>query len=480
MAHLGELLRRNWRSIFIFSALFIDILAITTSAGFAAILLHLIPAFPPVSRAFFLFFTAYVSLVLLFIGPFLGLYRASFHSNLNQQNRIAGKAYLYSFLFTLASFTIFKVTDYQRGFVFPFFFVLPVFFLAYRYLLFKFNLWIQKKGFGVHHALIVGYENDGMKVFERFSGFPELGYVVKGFVSKKAVRSGSAPVEQFSIKELTDVVRREKIDRAFIPSPKFIMNGFSDLIEVCRKERIKLKVLSPEADQLLRMAKVLDIAGITLYAPPRTRIEFVRRIMKRFFDIFVASAVIFILSPVFILTALAIYIESGRPIFFRQRRSATKNGKMFRFYKFRSMIKNADELKDNMYSSNESNGALFKMKHDPRMTRVGRIIRRYSIDELPQLFNVLRGDMSLVGPRPLPVGDFEKVEEDTEFWDAIKDREKLKPGMTGLWQVSGRSNVGFREMVLLDLYYIENQSMLFDLEILFATVPVVLFGRGAY
>ena len=144
------------------------------------------------------------------------------------------------------------------------------------------------------------------------------------------------------------------------------------------------------------------------------------------------------------------------------------------------MIKNADELKDSLYNNNETDGALFKMKNDPRRTKVGRIIRRFSIDELPQLLNVLKGDMSLVGPRPLPIKDFDKVKEEPEFWEAIKDREKLKPGITGLWQISGRSHVGFREMVLLDLYYTENQSMLFDLEIMFATIPVVLFGKGAY
>ncbi|MEX2117164.1 MAG: sugar transferase, partial [Bacteroidota bacterium] len=156
------------------------------------------------------------------------------------------------------------------------------------------------------------------------------------------------------------------------------------------------------------------------------------------------------------------------------------NGKGFYFYKFRSMVKNADEMKQSLFELNESDGALFKMKNDPRATRVGKFIRKYSIDELPQLFNVLKGDMSLVGPRPLPVKDYEKVEVEEEFWEAIRDREKVKPGMTGLWQISGRSNVGFKEMVLLDLYYVENQSLLFDLEILFATIPVVLFGKGAY
>jgi len=478
---IENLIKRNWRSIYVFVALFVDVLAIVSSAAFAALFLYVIPLFPSVSEAFFEFFVGYVTLVVLFVGPFLGLYRASFHSNLRQQNRIAGKAYFYTFLITLASFTAFKVTDYQRGFIFPFFIILPAFYTLYRYLLFQFNAAMQKRGFGVHNVLIVGYENGGMQVFDRFTGFPELGYNVKGYVSKRRHDGKEIlPLQHYTLKEVEEVVKREKIDRAFIPSPKFITNGYSELIDICKKKRIKLKVLSPESDELMNYARVHDIAGITLYAPPRTRVDLLKRIMKRGFDIVGAIIAITLLSPVFVVTALAIHWESGRPIFFKQKRSALKGGKIFYFHKFRSMIKNADELKDSLYLNNETDGALFKMKNDPRRTKVGRFIRRYSIDELPQLLNVLKGDMSLVGPRPLPVKDFEKVKEEPEFWEAIKDREKLKPGITGLWQISGRSHVGFREMVLLDLYYTENQSMLFDLEILFATVPVVLFGKGAY
>jgi lipopolysaccharide/colanic/teichoic acid biosynthesis glycosyltransferase len=137
-------------------------------------------------------------------------------------------------------------------------------------------------------------------------------------------------------------------------------------------------------------------------------------------------------------------------------------------------------MKQSLANRNESDGALFKMRDDPRMTRVGRIIRRLSIDELPQLFNVLKGDMSLVGPRPLPVNDFEKFNGTTELWMALKGRDSVKPGITDLWQICGRSNIGFNEMSPLDCYYIENQSLFLDLEILFATIPVVLFGKGAY
>jgi lipopolysaccharide/colanic/teichoic acid biosynthesis glycosyltransferase len=202
--------------------------------------------------------------------------------------------------------------------------------------------------------------------------------------------------------------------------------------------------------------------------------------LKRTFDIITSSIIIFLLAPVFIITIVAIYIESGRPLFFLQRRGAIKSGHEFNFIKFRSMVTDAEQIKQELMDKNESDGALFKMKNDPRVTRIGKIIRKLSIDELPQLFNVLKGDMSLVGPRPLPLTDFENANESEEFWDAIKERGSVKPGMTGLWQISGRSEIKFRDMILLDLYYVENQTLLFDLEILFETIPVVFFGRGAY
>ncbi len=173
-------------------------------------------------------------------------------------------------------------------------------------------------------------------------------------------------------------------------------------------------------------------------------------------------------------------LESGFPIFFKQKRAAIQGGKEFNFIKFRSIIKNADQMKESLFQENETDGILFKMKNDPRITKVGQFIRKYSIDELPQLINVIKGEMSLVGPRPLPINDFDKADERSEYWDYVKARDKVKPGITGLWQISGRSNLAFKEMVWLDLYYVENQSLLFDLEILFETIPVVLFGKGAY
>jgi len=196
--------------------------------------------------------------------------------------------------------------------------------------------------------------------------------------------------------------------------------------------------------------------------------------LKRLLDIFGASAGLVGLFPVFSLTWLAIKFEDGGPAFFVQQRVGVR-GELFPMFKFRSMVINADALKDRLLSKNESGGGvLFKMKHDPRITRVGRLIRKLSVDELPQLVNVLRGDMSLVGPRPA-------LPREVAQW-AQKDRVRLavKPGITCFWQIGGRSDIDFAGQVRLDVEYIRAQSFWLDVWILLKTLPVVVLGKGAY
>lgn len=197
-------------------------------------------------------------------------------------------------------------------------------------------------------------------------------------------------------------------------------------------------------------------------------------ICKRGIDIMASLAGLFLLAPLFIVLAVLIKLEDPRgAVFFSQIRIG-KDEKPFRMYKFRSMVSNAEELLQDLLHQNEISGAMFKMKEDPRITRIGRIIRKTSIDELPQLFNVLKGDMSLVGPRPpLP----REVEEYTDY---DKLRLTVTPGCTGLWQVSGRNELSFAEMVQLDLEYIESQTAWFDTKILFKTFRVLFGSKDAF
>lgn len=202
--------------------------------------------------------------------------------------------------------------------------------------------------------------------------------------------------------------------------------------------------------------------------------RYIYRTFKRCFDCFASLIGLIILSPLFLVIALAIKFDDPHgPVFYEQIRAGKEN-KPFEMFKFRSMCVNADELRDKLASKNEIAGAMFKMKNDPRITHVGKFIRKYSLDELPQLLNVVLGQMSLVGPRP-PLPD--EVKKYTKF---DFQRLDVKPGCTGLWQVSGRSNVSFRQMVQLDVEYINERNAWFDLEILLKTVIVFFKPNGAY
>jgi exopolysaccharide biosynthesis polyprenyl glycosylphosphotransferase len=198
-----------------------------------------------------------------------------------------------------------------------------------------------------------------------------------------------------------------------------------------------------------------------------------RATAKRSFDVVIAGLGLLALSPVLALVALAVRLDSPGPVFYGQTRVGRGN-RPFTIWKFRTMVADAEARQAELTELNQADGPLFKIDHDPRVTRVGRLLRRTSVDELPQLWNVLRNDMSLVGPRPgLP--------SEAVHWDAeLRERLRVKPGITGMWQVSGRSDASFDEYARLDLYYVHNWSLLVDVAILARTVPTVLWSKGAY
>lgn len=196
-------------------------------------------------------------------------------------------------------------------------------------------------------------------------------------------------------------------------------------------------------------------------------------VAKRMLDVTLAACLLILLAPALALIAFAVALDSPGPVLFRQTRCG-KNGRTFTFLKFRSMVANAEAQRSGLEALNESDGPIFKIRNDPRVTRVGRVLRQSSLDELPQLWNVLRGDMSLVGPRPPLPNEVARYEP----WQ--HKRLLVRPGITGLWQVSGRSDVGFREMVRLDLEYIERWSLWFDFHILLRTILAVIGAEGAY
>jgi len=476
-----NLIYRNWRYIFNGIAILYDT-GVVFSCGFLtsiALNAHYHGQVLAAQPTFIL--VAYFWLILIGSSVLLGLYRVSFYIDANYQYIIAVKAYLISCAVIFSTFYIFRLVSIPRSFTLLFLFLLPILFFVARNILMNINLMLRKRGLGIHNVLMIIDEHAQEEDYYQFGWLHDLGYNVHGLIAgslNSPPQDTDIPV--YPLEKLSEVVEKYEIDRIFIPTTHFVIENLTDIINICADHSVKLKILAPRAIHLLQLAHIYDIAGFTLYTPPQPGLTLFNKILKRSVDLLGSVLLLTLLSPVFLLTAVIIYLESGRPVIYKQARSAVKNGKIFNFYKFRSMIQNADELKTYLQHKNESTGALFKMKDDPRITRFGRLIRRTSIDELPQLFNVLKGDMSLVGPRPLPVGDLEAVELGDDFWQAVKDRASVKPGVTGLWQISGRSDIMFDEMVLLDLYYVEYQSLLFDLELLVETIPTIMFSKGAY
>ena len=248
---------------------------------------------------------------------------------------------------------------------------------------------------------------------------------------------------------------------------------FLELLRSVRLRGVPLRLV-PGALTLIRSQPVLsESMGLPLLEVRYPRLDNTQRVLKRALDVAVSVGGLIILSPLFAVVALAIRLGSPGPVLFRQKRVGADE-KVFICYMFRSMYEDAERRQEELESLNEAGGPVFKIKNDPRVTPVGRFLRRWSLDELPQLVNVLKGEMSLVGPRPLPVRDFLRMEE------KHKRRLGAVPGMTGYWQISGRSNLSFEEMVKLDLYYIEKWSLSFDVKIILRTLGAVLRREGAY
>jgi exopolysaccharide biosynthesis polyprenyl glycosylphosphotransferase len=263
------------------------------------------------------------------------------------------------------------------------------------------------------------------------------------------------------------------VDEVLITDPDFPQERALALIDSCHRAGIRVRV-APSTMEIL-MDRVEFVPGQTLplfelKPPVFDGIDFV---LKRTFDIVGSTLLLILLSPFLALIAVAIKLSSRGPIVYRSLRPGI-GGKSFACFKFRTMYDNAEQLQAELEPHNEVGGAIFKMREDPRVTSVGRFLRRWSFDELPQLLNVVRGEMSLVGPRPLPLRDYERLED----WH--RKRYLVLPGMTGLWQVSGRSELDFDELVRLDFLYLERWSIFLDLSILLKTIPAVIRARGAW
>lgn len=335
---------------------------------------------------------------------------------------------------------------------------------------------LRQQGLGVDRLLIVGAGEVGRTVMRHIVAQPSLGYHVVGFVDDDPEKGGT-DIGRFealgSTSNIPHLVRDLVIDEVIITLPWMYHRKIVSIIAQCEREQVRVRIVPDMFQMTLSHLDVEDLGGIPMIGVREISISSGEMIFKRTVDVAVSLVCLILLLPIFLLLALIIRLDSPGPIFFTQIRVG-KGERLFACYKFRSMYQGADEEKEKLLAHNEADGPIFKIRNDPRVTTVGRLMRRLSLDEMPQFFNVLMGHMSMVGPRPAPPSEVQRYQS----WH--KRRLEVAPGMTGLWQVSGRSELTFDEMVLLDLYYIENWSPFLDLQIMLRTLPKMITGEGAY
>jgi exopolysaccharide biosynthesis polyprenyl glycosylphosphotransferase len=275
------------------------------------------------------------------------------------------------------------------------------------------------------------------------------------------------------IEDVGRVLDVYRIQEVIIADPEFPQERAVDLVDTCHQRGVTVRIAPSTMEILVQRAEFVPGASVPLFELRPPVFDGVDFFVKRTFDLVVSALLLLVLSPLLALIALLVRLSSRGPVIYRSYRPGI-GGEPFACLKFRTMFTNADERQQELEELNEGSGALFKIRLDPRVTRIGRLLRRHSLDELPQLVNVLRGQMSLVGPRPLPQRDFDQLED----WH--KKRYLVLPGITGLWQISGRSELDFDDLVRLDFLYLERWSVGLDLAVLLKTIPAVFSRRGAF
>lgn len=370
-----------------------------------------------------------------------------------------------SCLFTLAILFMAQQLYFSRGvFALTWTFMLAGL-LFERYAFFKFNNWVRRKGFVETTCLIYGAGEVGRKLHDKFRESPKLGLHVAGYLDDEPEHRGKVihrvpVVGDFTV--LRETIIKTGATKLFIALSQVPSRVVIDIMNVCRETGCEFQIVPSLYDIVIQRVKVTELEGIPLIGLAEPRYSWRTALMKRIFDLAAGSLLLLLLSPVLATLALMVKFSSKGPIIFVQKRIGL-NGKRFLFYKFRSMYTEAPK-----YGITPQNG------HDPRITPIGRFLRRSSLDELPQLWSVIKGDMSLVGPRP------EMPFIVSKYNDLHRQRLNVKPGITGLWQISADRKNAIHENMDYDIYYINNQSFLLDMVILARTVLSCIRGVGAY
>lgn len=429
----------------------------------------------PVSNVFpfgeYVGISVLITLVWLAIFAFMGMYSLrSTRRGLSEFSRIWAACAVGTL--TVVAVVFFLRIDFFSRLVIVFAFVAAVVLVSLARLLVRV---IQRScfryGIGVRRVIIVGTGRPAELVATELQT-PSRGYRVLGFVQS---RQSNFPLEPTlgTIDDISSLLETYRPDELIDAEPSLSDDDKLLLVDAAEDAGLDFRFTSNREDLATSRVTTTAIAGVPVMTVQRTPLDGWGRVMKRALDLVIALLFLPIIMLFYGILFVAVAWDSPGPVLFKQTRVG-RNGREFTSYKFRSMVLDAEAKLAALQSSNEADGPVFKMKHDPRVTRIGRFLRRTSLDELPQILNVIRGEMSLVGPRPpLPA-------EVAHYTRAQRRRLTIKPGMTGLWQVSGRSDILFEEWVRLDVYYIQNWSLLLDLTILLKTIRVVLMRKGAY
>ena len=356
--------------------------------------------------------------------------------------------------------------------------------LVFALLFVTFERWVARRIFAklrrsgrlLRPVVVVGGNHEGAELCKMIRNYPHLGYEVRGFVDDDHDHTYGTHQHHpmlGTLEETIDAVRKTGSTGVIIAATAMDLGTSNRLIRELTDAGIHVELSSTLRDIASHRLTVRPLGRFpVVYIEPVQRGGW-RQKAKRTFDVVVAGTLLLLAAPVLAVAAIAIKLDSKGPVLFRQTRVG-RDGKPFEMLKLRSMVSNAEELLAELRAKNEVDGPLFKMRDDPRITRVGRILRKFSIDELPQLWNVLRNDMSMVGPRPA-------LPHEVDAWGPdLHGRLRVQPGITGMWQVSGRSEASFDEYERLDLYYVDNWSLATDLAIVAKTIPTVLLRKGAF
>jgi len=417
-----------------------------------------------------------------------GAYRSMRFLALGQLLRLAFVSAGLTFL--CAGFFLFLLKiDISRSFVMIFCLFSGVGLFVERAVVLSLLRLMRIRGKNYRNLLIVGTGAQARSIYLEIARQPELGVRAVGFVEispqDAMVEAAKEPSAVYDLgarivatqDTFEAALKRHAVDEVLFTDVFRSFTLVQTLVQIAVEEGVRVTLAGDMFSTEIFQSAVSYFGKIPLihYEPsPGGSVDNAALIVKRLMDIVISAGALVLLSPLLVATALAIKLDSPGPVFFRQRRVGL-NGRTFMLYKFRSMINGAEQMLPQLLAQNEMNGPVFKLRHDPRITRVGKFIRRYSIDELPQLLHVLIGDMSLVGPRPpLP-------EEVERYGRKQRKRLSMRPGLTCIWQVSGRSSIpDFDQWAKLDLEYIDNWSLKKDIELLLKTIPAVLSGAGAH